>query len=1038
MTSDDFLKEYGEEVKEHLQELEHSLLALEREGTDKEKIQRIFRAAHSIKGASAYMGFEKLAHLTHEMETLFSEIRARSLPLSGKGISILLECVDFISNALGHLQEKGEEPALPSSLLESLRTVLVSQEEDDSPSSPHEEEQEDLAFLFPDEEHTTVPGGPEESESVIPKIDGDSEEPEGEMEPEEDQELLEIFVSSFLENSSELVRLLSSSGEVLTDSDFNQTQELVKRLIASSQYMDYERMVTLLKELEQDFLVSFQTGTTQRDFYAHLFDRYIERMQKLMPALRPAPSTSMSEEKPREAADQVQEEDEELLHIFLDTFQQQHSELLELVPRQTEYILSEDDLETALGLIKRLISSSQYMDYNPVVNVLKEWEESLAESHAKEPVSGEHYAELLWTFAERLNLVMPELALQSSVVEFHEEPKMEILLQEEDEELLGIFLNTFHEQFAQLGDLIPGSPDGALSRADLEAADDLVKRLISSSQYMDYEQVVNALRTFDEGLQPACEAGAINGIDYAKLLNDCAQELQQLMPALQLPPIFTYPEERRLWETPGQALGASTGTLTMPSQGPEAAQGTAVHHIEIPGEIPETEMPVQPFKKRRSAQRKAPASTGPEEASSSVTLRVDAQKVDQLLNQVGELVVTRSEFVQTVESLRGTLRDLEAQGKLSKQELRALRSISSRLSESTVSLGRVAGHLQDSVMRIRMLPVAQLFQRFPRIVRDQGLKLNKNVKLILEGGETEIDKRVLEQMNDPLVQFLRNAIVHGIESPEERMLAGKPETGSIRLAAYHEGDHVVLEIEDDGRGIDTQKLRQILESSGTIASSDLEKLSDQELVNTIFLPGISTHDSVDGSAGRGVGLDVVKENVERMNGTIEVESHPGLGTRFVVRIPLTVAIIRALLVSGAEQVFTLPLTTVSEILRFDDGMTHTMEGFQVISLRGKTIPIVHLTQLVNVPSSRSLNDHRFIVIVTTSFREVGMVVDGLLGEQEVVIKSIEDDFNIVEGFSGATVLGDGSISLILDVSTLLKRMQANLHGQHMPYGAILH
>jgi two-component system chemotaxis sensor kinase CheA len=415
-----------------------------------------------------------------------------------------------------------------------------------------------------------------------------------------------------------------------------------------------------------------------------------------------------------------------------------------------------------------------------------------------------------------------------------------------------------------------------------------------------------------------------------------------------------------------------------------------------------------------------------EEPASASTLRVEAQKVDSLLNQVGELVVARSEFDQMVKLFRDLAREITSRGRLSKGEERRLRSLGFMLNESTLSLGRVANNLQDSVMRIRMLPIVSLFGRFPRVVRDQALKLGKSVELLVEGGETEIDKRVLEGMMDPLVQFIRNAIAHGIETPEERRKAGKPETGTIRLAAYHEGDLVALEIEDDGRGIDVPNLRKLLVKRRLLGAGEAERLSDREVMSAIFLPGVSTRECVDGSAGRGVGLDVVKENIERMNGTIEVESFPEVGTRFTIRIPLTVSIIRALLVKSAGQVFTLPLSAVSEILRFRNDESHTIEGFQVITLRGKTIPVLRLDRILNLPTTLPDNAPRFAVVVSTSFREVGLVVDGLLGEREVVLKAVEDGYYTFEGFSGATVLGDGTVSLVLDVNTLIRSVKSRL------------
>ena len=224
-------------------------------------------------------------------------------------------------------------------------------------------------------------------------------------------------------------------------------------------------------------------------------------------------------------------------------------------------------------------------------------------------------------------------------------------------------------------------------------------------------------------------------------------------------------------------------------------------------------------------------------------------------------------------------------------------------------------------------------------------------------------------------------------------------------------------------GIDTQKLRDLLRDHNAVGQHELDRLSDEEIAYSIFMPGISTYEKVDGAAGRGVGLDVVKQNVEHMNGTVEVESYPGQGTRFLIRIPLTVAIIRALLVREAEQIFTLPLTSVTEILRHRPQDTFSIEGFRVVTLRGKTIPLVDLGDLLNMRRRQTDGRHKFVVIVSTSFREVGLVVDGLMGEREVVIKSIDNNFHPVEGFSGATILGDGRVSLIVDVSALLRMMK---------------
>jgi two-component system, chemotaxis family, sensor kinase CheA len=1070
MTSEDFLQDYVEEVKEHLQELESSLLILEREGTNTDETNQIFRAAHSIKGASAYMGYERLATLTHELESLISQIQTEARPVPPKGISILLQCVDFISNALQRLQESGEEPPLPPALLQDLRDVFASAEapeqlaaelssaesllpgrlrersgsassaadvnttgpmleesaltESVAPPEAPEELQFTLEDLALDAElevtAATLPQSP-------PELDGAAGADEGEIQ-EEDQELFNIFLTSFQEQFSELAEIIvNTAGTSLSERDFDRATALLKRLIASSQYMDYDQVMKILEEWQQALLVFQHTGVSDGRPVGEMFQDFGRRLQKHLPGLL-VPSVPPAAETVPEAEALMEEEDEELFSIFLDSCQQQFSALVQITPPTPEDVLSEEAFESSREWIKRLVSSSQYMDYDHIAELFRQWDEELVEAFHKGPVTGQTYSELLAACAQALRQVLPRLQLPLAVhVPAAAKPTVAEPL-EEDEELFSIFLDSSRQLFAELVRLSPPTPESELTEANLNLARELLARLISSSRYMDYDRLLNTLREWDDTLVEAHRSGTIDGALYAGLLDTYGQRLEQIVVGFVGPSSSIPSPKDASFAMVDQEIDASFDAFEQ-----LAAPGdSAVEEVAVPALAPALERrPTAESEARKPQERgvqpsqekppkKARVSATPEETTAAATLRVDAQKVDQLLNQVGELVVTRSEFIQTAKSFRDLLRELASQGKLSKQELRRLRQFSFRLNESTLSLGRVANDLQDSVMRVRMLPISQLFQRFPRVVRDQAFKLGKKVELVVEGGETEIDKRVLEQMHDPIVQLLRNAIAHGIEPPGERKLAGKPETGTIRMAAYHEGDYVILEIEDDGRGVDTEKLRRILERRREMGLQELDRLSDQELLYAIFLPGISTHDRVDGSAGRGVGLDVVKENVERMNGTIEVDSYPQTGTRFTVRIPLTVAIIRALLVKGGDQVFTIPLSAVSEILRYQPEHTHTIEGFQVITLRGETIPLVHLRQLLNMPVKTSEHSNKFIVVVSTSFREVGLVVDGLMGEREVVIKSIEDDFHAFEGFSGATILGDGAVSLIVDVSALLR------------------
>lgn len=950
MAPENFLQEYVEEVREHLQELENSLLNLERDGTDGDEINQIFRAAHSIKGASAYMGFERLANLTHELESLISEIRKASRPITTEGISVMLECVDFISSAVSHLESGREEPSLPQLLLDGIHNVLSEDGGgcDRRPGSGPAEEIPSPERPVRDEPHE------------VPTI-----EAEEESLGEEDGELFRIYAAALRDRFSDLVRLHDSGGggrapdEVVED-----VREILGQMVLSSQYMEYTRVVNILNEMQESLLKSVPEGNHPQDGRSTL-DRlyaYGRRLQHLLPGLD-LPLPAHPDELTPEPEYVEREEDQELFHIYLDSFRDTFGQLDRFIPVDPEAPAGEAEFEGLREVIQRLISSSRYMDYDRVANTLEDVDRDLEEAHRKGRTTGKALAAKLNTLRGRLKTQLPAL-----------------------------------------GDL----------HLAIEPADGGVKVEIRGGELPESMDFLNEIAAQAESL-----------------IRELAPEPPPPDPAS---PAKESPADRRDVCQPARAIEEADALAEpMPGRGP-GVESTA---SSLPPERITTGQPIERSKKPSGQERIYAVA---EEITNAPTLRVDAQKVDLLLNQVGELVVTRSEFIQTSQLLREFLREVSSDGRLSKQELRKLRALNFRLNESTQSLGRVANDLQDSVMRVRMLPISFLFQRFHRVVRDHSIKIGKRIELVVDGGETEIDKRVLEQMYDPIVQLLRNAIVHGIEVPEQRKQMSKPETGAIRLAASHQGDYVTLEIEDDGNGIDIKKLRRVLEARKELSARELDRLTEQELLHAIFLPGISTRDEADGNAGRGVGLDVVKENVERMNGSIDVETFPGVGTRFSIRIPLTVAIIRALLVGGLSQTFTIPLTAVSEILRYKMEKVHTIEGFEVISLRGKTIPLIHLSQLLNL-ANPTVEDgaHKSIVIVSTSFREVGLVVDSLLGEREVVIKPLDTDAHDYEGFSGATILGDGTVSLVLDVSSLLRQLK-DTFGEHRRAGreAVLH
>jgi two-component system chemotaxis sensor kinase CheA len=348
-----------------------------------------------------------------------------------------------------------------------------------------------------------------------------------------------------------------------------------------------------------------------------------------------------------------------------------------------------------------------------------------------------------------------------------------------------------------------------------------------------------------------------------------------------------------------------------------------------------------------------------------------------------------------------------------------LKNVTVRFRSSTQNLGRIAGELQEGVMKIRMVPISQIFSRFPRVVRDLQRDLNKKVNLVIEGEDTELDKTVIDDLLDPIMHCVRNSVDHGIESPEERRKAGKPEEGTVLLKASNEGNMIIIDIADDGAGIDVAKVRQKAIDKGLIHPDKV--LTDQEAFNLIFLAGFSTSDKITNVSGRGVGLDVVRTMIDKLNGTVSVSSERGKGSKFSIRLPLTLAIIQGLLVKVGTEVYSIPIASVLESQRIKMKEISTIDNYEVLNVRNEVISILRLSRLFNIrETQQNQDDYCFIVIVGSQEKKIGIMVDSLIGEEDVVIKPLRDQFTNSPGIAGASILGDGSVSLIIDVSQLLE------------------
>ena len=495
------------------------------------------------------------------------------------------------------------------------------------------------------------------------------------------------------------------------------------------------------------------------------------------------------------------------------------------------------------------------------------------------------------------------------------------------------------------------------------------------------------------------------------------------------------------------------------------AEAEAAAEAAVESEATESGQPAEVEKLNKSiaakneAAKEAPKKDTQVHVQQGSILRVDSKRIDNLLNLVSEAVIIKASFNQLTLQASSQLTQLQSIESQYKDKLHSLfdkmpdywhrlskgesfndvkksmleeygsmntifdayesdiKGITNRFRSYTQQLGTISGELQEGVMKIRMVPINQIFSRFPRVVRDLQRDLNKKINLVIEGEDTELDKSVVEDLLDPIMHCVRNAVDHGIESPAERKAAGKPEEGTVFLKASNEGNMIVIEIKDDGAGIDAEKVRAKAIERGLIHPDKF--LTEQEVHQLIMQPGFSTADKISNISGRGVGLDVVKTMISNLKGNISVNSTKGKGTSFIIKIPLTLAIIQGLLVKVGKEIYSIPIANVIESQCIPVNEISHIDNYEIMNVRNEVISVLRLSRLFNIKESEK-SDECYIVIVGTQEKKIGVMVDSLIGEEDVVIKPLRDQFTNSPGIAGASILGDGSVSLIIDVSQLLE------------------
>jgi two-component system chemotaxis sensor kinase CheA len=563
-----------------------------------------------------------------------------------------------------------------------------------------------------------------------------------------------------------------------------------------------------------------------------------------------------------------------------------------------------------------------------------------------------------------------------------------------------IFKDTVGQQFATIKSALEGARADGTNREYADALFRSLSTIQNSCNFMGLEEI----KVYAQRTAGIVDKGRSSGLDFSLMVDLLSQECAIIEDML-----AAAVERLSAAEAPVKASAPAPEPVVAPQAAPAAAPPPAA----MPA--PPAAMPAPPAAPSRPLAAPAP-STAPAAASkpaahpgkaeeggakSSSTIRVDHEKLDHLMNLIGELIINRNRYSMLARQLEG----------VNNAEVGV---IGQNLSETTYAMARISDDLQDTIMKVRMVPVSSVFSRFPRLVRDLSRKSGKEVDLIMEGEETELDKSVVEVIGDPLVHLIRNSVDHGIEPEEVRREQNKPLKGSVWLRAYYKGNSVAIEIEDDGKGIDPEKMREVAVKIGILSPEEAKNLDERESMELIFAPGFSSAEVITDISGRGVGMDVVRTNIKNLKGSINIISEVGKGTKFILSLPLTLAIIDALMVNVGEEMFAIPLDAVSETTKIESRRLTDVKGRKAVTLRGEVLGIVNLSELLGLESDSYAHEVLSVVVIHDNDRRLGLVVDRLLERQEVVIKPLGSYLGDIKGISGATIMGDGSVILILD------------------------
>ncbi len=963
------------EAKEHLETIEPNLLELENNPDNLDILNEIFRPMHSLKGASGFLGLNIINGLAHKAENVLDELRKGEIGVTSEIMDVILLATDDLRRLIDNLHESGSEGEVDTSIvIDRIEAIMAGE----TPEPEIAVESADEVEPEPEVEGT---------EPVLDSVEYFEEHELSEVEmvqepnsPESsDRKQSYQFVA--IVNTEEEPYKLTTVGEGHLADFLEEAHEIIENLTRG------------LLELEQD-------PEGDEELINDIF-RYFHNLKGNSGIIGFRELNSLTHEA-ETLLNKVRKGEAKATHIMIDL-------LLAVV----------DGIESLIAHVTPSTGEVQPLDIAQLVDPLQD----AVERGEVLPVHG--------------NSAEDEEQPEQAEAEVEEDAESGVAEDGLDPEDVAIFEQTVRQQLDNIS-LALTTLDEDSSQKDY--IDGLFRSLVSiqnSAGYMGFDD----LKEYGERTAGLVDQARITDMDFGMMLDLLRQEcgiIEEMIDAavaelkggdgdsdsnqeaeVKVAPKVEEAPAPKPVAKPAPKVEAKPAPKVEAKPAPkvEAKPAPKVEAKPAPKvedkSAPKVEAKPSPKPKAAPAPAKPVATSALKPAGGApapkankpkamTTIRVDHQKLDHLMNLIGELIISRGRYTMLARGLE--------EGHLE------VPVVAQQLTETTYALSRISDDLQDTIMKVRMVAVQTVFSRFPRLVRDLSRKSNKRVELITEGEDTELDKSVVEEIGDPLVHLIRNSVDHGLEPEEERLANGKTPEGHVWLRAYHKGNSVAIEVEDDGRGIDPEKMRNIAVKKGVISADEARNLDDREAIELIFAPGFSSAEKVTDISGRGVGMDVVRNNIKDLKGSVHITSEVGKGSKFTLTLPLTLAIIDALMVQVNGANYAIPLDAVSETTKIEAERLTEVNNRKVVTLRGEVLGIAELAELLEQPVSDPNRDVLPVVIIHDNVRRLGLVVDKLLERQEIVIKPLGQFLNRFDlrGVSGATIMGDGSVVLILD------------------------